>query len=248
MVLDINEILSFIKAYGEVVVYAALIIGLVFFITYGVMKNHTNYVTRGFVYILVGGILLILFVTATIIDYTQKIEANLGLFSYLLFIIVTFIYTLTLGLTNIIIGKRSYQRLSFKKVKPSINRNIAQHIYVVYKCGSKVILKKGKETASGFSAELDKSHLFKDERLIELNKKYHLNMLEDEFNEAGIVTVNGKKINLYYCYLIEISNITDALASEIVVDQYDLVTLPMTDFDKEIVLRILMREPFKLYY
>lgn len=248
MVLDINEILLFIKAYGEVVVYAALIIGLIFFITYGVMKNHTNYVTRGFVYILVGGVLLILFVAATIIDYTQKIEANLGLFSYLLFIIVTFIYTLTLGLTNIIRGKRSYQRLSFKKIKPSVNRNIAQHVYVVFKCGSKVILKKGKEKFSGFISNLDKSHLFKDERLLELLKKYNVSQNDDEFKESGIVTVNGKKVNLYYCYLIEIPTISDELALEEVIDQYDLVTLPMDDFDKELVLRILMREPFKLYY
>lgn len=246
-IFDVSQVLPYLRVYGQLLLYVILIVGLIFFIINGILRDKANFMTKGILFILIGSLLAVLFGLVTIIDYATNKPGNLGLFGYLSFIIVIISFTLAFGLPNIIRGKKTYQRVSFRKQKPSINRDIIQHVYVVYKCGSKVILKKNKELFSGFNVEMNKNNLFKDELIEKLNATYNANPIYDEINEIGIVSVNGKKPNIYYCYLIEITDISLKLQEEEVVDQYDVITVEMNDTDRQMVLRILMREPFKLY-
>lgn len=245
--IDANLINQILQTYGQILLFIVLIVGLIFFITYGIVKQNQNYVTRGFVFLLVGGILTLILAVITIIDYAMNKPANLGLFSYLSFIGVSLFYTLVLGLVNIHKGKQRYQRLNFKKTKPSINRDINQHIYVVYKAGTKIILKKNKDKISGFELLMNKNHLFKDELLNSLNNIYKVTPLYDDLKELGVCTINNKKPDIYYCYLVEIEEITYELSKEEVVDQFDVITLELDIHDKEMILRTLMREEFKIY-
>lgn len=247
MILDYQELIPYISYYGEIILYLTLAIGLIFFICYGIVKNNYNYVTRGFVFFLLGIVLTLILVIITIIDTQSNQMGNTGVFSYIALIAITVIFTLCFGLPPIIHGKRCCQKLSIKKQKPSINRDIIQHVYIVFKCRNNIILKKNKEEITGFDYKMDKRHLFKDEIIKDVLNNYNLSMIYDEPNEVGISTVNGKRPNVYNCYLIEVDDISEELSKEYVVDQFDIINLEIDDFNKKLILKILMREEFRLY-
>ena len=245
MILSID--LELLKWYFYYTGYALLGIGLIFFIVYGILRNNFNYVLRSFVFFVVGGSLTFLFTLSMILDYILGTFADLSWFGYLVFILVSLLYTCVLGFYNLAKGKTRYQRLSFKKNKPSVNRDINQYVYVVYKCGNEIILEKDKDLVKGFCINMDKKHLFKDEIITGLNQKYNVRPLDEENSEVGVVTVNGKKPDIYYCYLIEIYEIPDELKEKAIVNNYEIINQAMNDLDKQIILRTLMREPFKLF-
>lgn len=247
MFLDYQELTQYILAYGEIVLYLALVIGLIFLICYGIVKNNYNYVTRGFVFLIVGSVLTLILVIITIVDTISNQTGDTGLFSYIALIAIIVIFTICFSVPSIIRGKTRYQRLTFKKRKPSVNRDVIQHVYLVFKCRNNIILKKNKEEISGFDYKMDKHHLFKDEIIKEVLKDYNVSLVYDEPKEVGIATVNSKKPNLYNCFLVEVNDISEELAKEFVVDQFDIINLEIDDFNKKLILKTLMREEFRLY-
>lgn len=245
--LDQQELIANIQLYTQLLVYAVLPILLIFLITLSATKNNSNYCYKAFVMLVLGSVLSLLFIIATILDYSLHTVHRLGLFTYLAFIITSLLLTFAFSFVLYLRGKRRFQRLSFKKTAPSIDRNVIRYSYIVFHCDNKVLLQKNKDLYKAIEFKHDKKHIFEDETLVEIAKSFNLNTKYSDFKLVGKYTVKAKKTSIYSCYFIDCNINEDILSDKYeLVDQLDLMKYAMDDRDRKIILRTLIRQQFDI--
>lgn len=216
-----------------------LVLGLIFFIVNGIIKT-SNIRMRALVFLLFGISLFLIFLISLIIDYEG---GNLLKYysKHLLYIFSSLLIALFVSIPMFITANKNYIRLR-NPIKSKVNYHEKEYLYIIYKYNDHIILEDKNGKYSGIIS-LMKNSYFHDESLKKYNNKLGIN--DYTANMLGTVNVKGKKNNLYYCYLVNINNnISNSKFKEI--NQYQLLSLNIDDFNKQVLLRMMIGEKFEL--
>jgi hypothetical protein len=214
---------------------AVLSIGLVFFIINGATKN-TRYKTRGMVFLSLGFLISGVFIFAFFRDY--KGGNWFSYYKYYLFILMPLIYGISFAYYYCI-HMRGRQIIK----KRNLNKYyFTDYLYIIYRYGNDICLEKKKDKYQGLVYRL-KSGDFHDSFIHNLNRRLKITVRYD-INKIGKVTYKSKRRTLY-CYEIKLLEKQDISRLECI-NAYQLVNMPMAEFDKEILYRLVLGEPFDL--
>lgn len=245
--------------------YAAALIGLgfIYFIAIRLSK-YLNNKKKALITFIIGLVMTIVLVGCTIYDNINITVLPTFSFTevYYVFLIVSIVYMITIPSIFLAIGcsrhekfKNYYYKIKKEKekIKPTINDE-KENVYVVIKHNGNFLLKEnivsGNKKYSGIIEKLNKNILFHDEMIKNFIEKYELNKYDAhniiECKIVGEALVKGKVDLRYYCYVIDISSKNEKLKEFYEVSPYDLVKYEMTDFDKQILFHIVLRDYFKI--
>lgn len=205
-------------------------LGLIFFIINRAFMNK-GYRTKFLVNLSLGLGLLILFIISLIVDYKG---GNIFKFYYkhLILIIVSLgyclVFTLSIYKTIQVSNIRIIKKLRINKEK--------NYLYILFKYREGYLLKAKKEYYQGYSLKMKSS--FHDEAIEEAVKKIMPNYTSKVFK--GKINSDDK---LYFCYLVETN---ESLLGFEQISMYDLINLKTSDFDKEVILSIILKENFNI--
>ncbi len=215
---------------------AVLGLGLIFFIVNGIITTM-NPKIRGLIHLIIGLFLTIVFSLAFYLDNYVYLEAY-SPFTYIVFGGSSLLYTIIIPTTLFIKGNR--EGFSFKRKKLIYTTQKKEHLYLVYKHGTQIFLKDKK----GIILHMKKTS-FIDQMIEDYNRKLKLNVPEELIKKYGVVTITGKKKEIYYCYLIDIN--TDLNDFGITgYDKYELIHMDFEYFDKQIIFRLMLEEEFNI--
>lgn len=128
-----------------------------------------------------------------------------------------------------------------KDYSPTSRVHYKKFLYLVFEYKNEYLLKKDKETYSGMNLRLKKGE-FHDVEIGNLLKKY--NAIESKVTEYGEY-VSTKNKEIFYVYLINLDRSIDIKKCEYI--YYSKIRfLEMSDFDKEIIYRVLIKEKINI--
>ncbi|HEY8395843.1 MAG TPA: hypothetical protein VIK96_03605 [Bacilli bacterium] len=216
---------------------AVLGIGLVFFILNGAI-NNVRYKRRGIINLCVGFLLSAAFVVAFIFDYKEG-EHWLTYYNYYLFILMPLVYGIILA----------YYFMLHMRGRPLImsKKNISKYyftdyLYVIYRYENDICLEQKNEKYRGIVCKI-KGGEFHETCIHNLNRKFDIKG-RIEIDKIGKVTYKTER-KTYHCYQIRLSE-PQAIKRLQAVNAYQLVNMPMGDFDKEILFRLIVGERFDI--
>lgn len=183
-----------------------------------------------------GLILTSLFVIAFFIDY-QK-DALILYRNYLIYGSINFLYTISISLYYfiIIVGNPFDRKMVTSKVY------YQENIYLVYHYKNDYYLLKKKDFYQGVIIKLKKTD-FQDDVIRKLIKQKNIS-IHSEPTKLGQLILNEKK-QIYYCYIIDLEEVINAKGFE-AINGYQVQNLNLNPFDKNIIYRIILREPFNI--
>lgn len=205
-------------------------LGLIFFIINRAFKNK-GYRTKFLVNLFLGLSFLILFIISLIVDYKG---GNILKFYYkhLILIIVSLGYCLFFTISIYKTIQVSNIRI-IKKLRINKEKN---YLYILFKYQEGYLLKAKKEYYQGYSHKMKSS--FHDEAIEEAVKKLAPNYSSKAYK--GKINSDDK---VYFCYLVETN---ESLLGFDQISMYDLINLKTSDFDKEVILSIILKENFNI--
>ncbi|MFA5543682.1 MAG: hypothetical protein WDA47_07875 [Bacilli bacterium] len=210
---------------------SVLVLGLLYFILYNAI-NNSNYMRKGIIFLAFG--LIIFGITLSGVLYDLNKGAVLSL-RYLAFPLINLVFLLIFSIYFFSSAKK-YNH-SLRKFKKTTTRNINNYLYVVIRYEDFYLL-DGKDKLKGVVIKFDKDVSFHDEMINRFIAITKTSVADKKY--VGKVVVDNKVESIYYCYKIEILNISDSLSVLSQVNKFDIYQKPMLDFDKEIILRMLI--------
>jgi hypothetical protein len=116
------------------------------------------------------------------------------------------------------------------------------YLYIVYRYENDICLLKKKDKYCGLIFKI-KAGEFHDSFIYKQNRKLGINSRIDS-KKIGKVTFREKR-KTYHCYQIRLFEEQTIERLECV-NAYQLVNMPMDEFDREILYRMILGEPFDL--
>lgn len=198
---------------------------------------------RALIIFIVGVLLGGAFILAYKLDLDSDTMFNK--YDYLTYMVINFIF----AIASIIYTFTRYKKNDFLKYNndksrysESISRvHYKKYLYLVLEYKNEYLLRKHKETYSGMIIELKKGN-FHDVEINSILKRYGV--------EGSNVTLYGEYVDttkkeIHYAYLINLDKSIEIKKYESV--YYSKIRfLEMSDFDKEIVYRVLIKDKFEI--
>lgn len=220
------------------VVSAILVVGLIFFMTKNAIKS-SNYKKKALVYFLVGFVLLLGCLGAYI--YDLKVNEGIKVSDYYIFpgtIIVYMVLTVTVCLVKA--GKYNHH---FRKYRHMQSNDLDQFVYILFKNKDNYFLKEEDGKYKGDIIKYYRGVFFHDEMINKYIEKLSLNI--NSFKYIGEVNKKVKsKKQQYFCYLINIDELEIDKFKKI--DFYSIADISAESFDKQVILRIVIGNEFKI--
>ena len=205
--------------------------------------SNVRHRTRSLIIFIVGVFLGGAFLVAYKLDLDSDTMFNK--YDYFIYIMINFSF----AIFSIIYTFTKYRKNQFleysndkRRYSESISRvHYKKFLYLVFEYKNEYLLTKRKETYSGMNIELKKGK-FHDIEINFILKRYGV--------DGSTVTLYGeyvdtKKKEIYYAYLINLNKSIEIKKYESV--YYSKIRfLEMSDFDKEIVYRILIKDKFEI--
>jgi len=223
--------------YVQEVLSAVLGVGLFFFILNNAIKN-VRYKIKGFLNLGIGLLIALSFTIALLIDYEPG-KHWFAYYKYFLFILVALIYGVGFA----------YYYLWHMRGRPLIQSKktiskyyFTDYLYIIFRHENDICLEYKNEKYRGLVFKL-KSGEFHEPFIQNMNRKYGITG-RAEIEKIGKATFKSER-KTYHCYQVTYFN-EEELKDLRCVNAYQLVNMPMDDFDKEILFRIIIGEPFNL--
>ena len=237
---------------------------LILTIINGIFK-YSEFKTKLLVNIISGLILFLFLSIALIIDFTvfEKSLKELSRFimfpvAALIWAVVSFIYYFKKIRNNPFQGFRRYtirtvrednnhdslvidiDTNDYQVVKEEVIKadDIVRNVYVIMQYKDKLILRKDNNLLKGFEQEITTKV---GATLEEIIKKYEVTVNNTEY--IGEVVEEKKQT---FCYLIDLESYQTMNDNIVIINKYDLNDYQIPFKDKELILRILIKEPFKI--
>lgn len=224
------------------VFYTFLFLGLIYYLIYRIAIMVTrNIKLSGLIILLFGTILTTLFVVSLRVDYTGGNLMN-DYYQYLSLSTVSLIYMLSLSLPFLSRASRTYIRLGISRKLNIKSGDKHSYLYVLYKHERYFYLIKEKESYKGYIGKFKKTS-FHDEAI--KNQNQELNITGAKIKYCGKVTMEGKKKLKYFCYIVLVKEELMLKNAEKIGD-FQLMNYNMTNFDKEVILNMLLKEDFNI--
>ncbi|MDD3106614.1 MAG: hypothetical protein PHP65_02265 [Bacilli bacterium] len=132
-----------------------------------------------------------------------------------------------------------FYRFGYSKVKTTSKVYFTEYLYLLYRNEKQVLLfPKGKKQAQGKTIKLKKTD-FHDEIIHHLEEKYHL--VTHLVNQGKVILQDKKQI--YYCSLYYVESANDVFVAY---DNHNPDAWPVSEFEKELMLRLNLLEPFTI--
>jgi|SRR5690554_483771 len=217
-----------------------VISGLIFFIVHNAF-NTRNYKRKALIFLLTGLVLLIGMFIAHLVDryYFNYSVFGLSYYAFPLAVLLLTIITVTISL---VMAKKYHHGFSRK---PYLKRDKSSenYLYTIYKYRDHYYLKLKKDLYSGDVVKFKKDILFHDQMI-----DFRIQSLGLSVESADLIgKVNGKdkkKEYNFYCYLVELNGETESLKDFEKIDMFAIQRVKALDFDKNIILRIIIKEKF----
>lgn len=210
---------------------SVLIVGLLYFILYNAV-NNSNYMKKGIIFLVFGLIIFGATLAGIISDADKGTALSLR---YLAFPIVNLMYLVIFSIYNFSCAfKYRHKLVHFTKVK---NTKLVNYLYLVFRYEDFYLL-DGKENKKGFIIKFDKDTSYHDEMIEKFIKDTNISIYDKKY--VGKVIKNDKLESTYYCYRIEVLELSNFLNSLEQVNKFEIYQQPMLDFDKEVILKMLI--------
>ncbi|MCK9536567.1 MAG: hypothetical protein M0R05_03075 [Bacilli bacterium] len=223
---------------AQEVLKCAIGIGLVFFILNSAIKTSKTK-NKVWINLIVGLFLTSVFTIAFFVDYHD--EPILNSLSNLLFIGFSFLYALSCSLYYFIIG---YGNPFTSSRQLESKFYYQEFLYLLYRNGNDLYLKKDKNGNYSGIVVKGKKTRFLEDILNDTNKQMQLNVTSDNVTKIGKLTIKNQK-EIYHCFSIEISTISDNKGLE-KINAYQALNYQMTQLDKEILYRMIIKNNFDI--
>jgi hypothetical protein len=220
---------------GYAIAASVLGIGLFYFILNRALSS-LRHKTRGLINLIVGLIMTGGFVWAFISDYQGG-----NIFEYpthLFFIGASLLFSLSISLYLLL-----YRVALFSKNKTTSKSYFQEYLYVIGRSGQDLYLFEDKQKYHGLLLKLKKTD-FHDEVIRNFERKNNLSVIKEEEIVRGKITFPKQK-KIYHCYMFTIKE-GNLLSKAKLVPGLKLGEFPIDDFDKEIILRLMLKEPFDI--
>lgn len=208
-----------------------LVIGLLYFILYNAV-NNSNYMKKGLIFLGFGMIIVGVSIAGVMYDLNKGITITLKYLAFpitnLVFLVIFSIYFFTSA------AKFNHKIRSFKKVS---NDKVIDYLYLVFRYEDFYLL-DGKDNLRGVVIKFDKNISFHDEMLNKFLSSTNTKIIDKKF--VGKVMISKKRESIYYCYKLEALELSDLLRSLSQVNKFEIYQKPMHDFDKEVILKMLI--------
>jgi len=251
----------FVEWFWTIIQYLLPIIpiGLIFAIVNGIVR-HAKYEVKIIANLILGIILLLGFTIPLLIDYLLLKKSLKAILAYINFPITALIFLIIMPLYFYIKGRRYLRWQSrfrngdfqfdddeediiidldddyyFIEQEEPIEE-IIYNIYVVFQNNGQLILKKELNGLKGFTNTVNSSL---EEALYEITSKYQINI--KSLQQIGHIVHDNMRT---YCYLIDIASYDEESEDIMTISKYELNNYPIDLEDKELILRILIKEPF----
>ena len=217
-----------------------LIIGLIFFII-GNAITTSNYKRKALIYSIAGLILLI----GSFIGYLYDVfELGMERFSlkYFIFPISIFVVTIAYTITNLIRAKKVNHHL--RGYRHQQNNDLEQSLYIVFRIDDNYLLVEEEDKYRGYLFKFPRNIFFRDEALNLVLEKLGLTKISSKL--VGKVNFNNKKKKIiYYCYNVLVTT-TDIHKGFKVIDKMGILQIEADQFDKELILKIIINDEFNI--
>ena len=251
--------IQLIKLYGA----GLLGYGFIFFIVLRIY-NSKNYLRMALASLITGLILVILTASAIAVDSFKKgalIVDYSFIEPYYVFFNVAVLLTIIITLIYFIIckfRKKSFRGFYYKVkktvvVKPTI-KDKKDYVCYVFRHNDNFLLRKIKVDNEDYLStnieKLSNKIVFHDEMIKHIVAEYGLR--EDSHNHemnyklVGEVIKHDKFDHHYYCYVINVEEVVDKLKEYDEVSPYDLMNCKLSDFDKQVLFHIILKDYFKI--
>ena len=214
-----------------------LVVGLLFFIAGNAFKT-SNFKRKALIYFLIGLVLIIGCIGAFFYDKEVK-EINKFSFRYFIFPSTILIYTIIM--TTIYLVKAAKYNHHLRGYRHLQSNDTEQYVYIVFKHQDKYLLNLNKDKYSGEIVKFPRNIYFHDEAIKDYLAKF--NIASNSIKFIGDATVSNKKKHIYFCYLVEVK---EPQAKFTKVDQFKIGEINADEFDKQVILRIIIGEEFNI--
>lgn len=223
------DVVTFLKIF--------VMVSFLMFIIKGIVRDrHVS--KKGLVYFLVSLCLLIIGVVAFFVDRALGLQLNNDPLLYVYFVVSTIIY-LIYGITLLCKGKKLPKKIKKEMIYTYHKKD--EYVCILFKHNSLVYLTN--ETNIPIKLKIGKSD-FADDIVNSLIEKMNVKLTFEGIERVGIVTHKGDKVDdVYYCYLVEVE---DPINNNKLhwINSYEIPSLDLSDLDRFILLKTLMREEF----
>lgn len=211
---------------------------IVFIILNGAFRNMAMK-KRIFGNMISGGVLFLIFAGAVLIDFL--ISADLYLF-YAMFALSSIIMSGAFILFLFFIAKKNNVAVQLK------SRRFARQdfLYIVFEYKGNIILQRTQKGVSGLLLPL-KNVVFHDVALEQLFHLLKIDLYKEHVKYVGKASLGGKVEQVFHCYYIGIDEISEKFANYVEVEKRDVIQLSMIEFDKQLILRTIMKEDFDIH-
>lgn len=245
--------MNVLKMYGA----AILSLGLIFFILMRLFTRH-NSMKNSIVALIIGVIISSIIGTFMIIDYENGIKYPFSFNStYYAFIITSVALTIFSPIICLIIGKTKKQKLKdlskeYQKAKPkpqpTINDEV-DNLYLAFKHDGNFLLKEMERNGiieyTSLIVKFPKNSFFHDDLIGKVIDDLKLDINTYKF--VGEALKKGeKKDENYYCYIIDINEITEKIDDYKEISTLELYNYNLSDFNKQIIYHMILQDNFKI--
>ena len=220
---------------------AFVIISFIYFIFIQAI-NTKNYIRKSLYLFIAGFVVVLLFISARIIDINNKYPYPYGKFdiNYYSFLIISIAYNIIIPTIYYIKGYKRKQKFksNFKKTtpKPTVKEK-RNFLYIIIRNENDFLLNKKtieeKDFYSGIIIKFPHSEFFHDEIIRDFINQYEIDY--STYKCIGKVTKPGKVDELYYCYKIIINEKTNKISHLENINSFELMNKNINDFDKTIL-------------
>ncbi|HBP25715.1 MAG TPA: hypothetical protein DD618_02025 [Acholeplasmatales bacterium] len=220
---------------GYAIAASVLGIGLFYFILNRAL-SPLRHKTRGLINLIAGLIMTGGFVWAFVSDYQGG-----NIFEYpthLFFLGASFLYSVSISLYLLL-----YRAALFSKNKVTSKSYYQEYLYVIGRNGQDLYLFEDKQKYHGLLLKLKKTD-FHDEVIRNFERKNNLCVIKEEEVVRGKITFPKQK-KMYHCYMFTIKE-GNVLTKAKLVPGLRLGEYQIDDFDREIILRLMLNEPFDI--
>lgn len=218
-----------------------VVTGLMFFIFHNAIKT-ANYKRRA-VYFMLFGLFLLMALTFGIYKDFRDGKLIKVTFSYLVFPLTVVFMIIVFVVTNLLNAKRYHH--TFHKFSSSVNSSKQEYLYIVFKYKDYYLLSYDDNNYQGIVYKFDNKVFFHDDMMEKVINRLEIDLINKRF--CGTVSKNQKKKKtIYYCYEITVKSKNSELDKYQSVSKYDMTKIEAEPFHKNIILRILINEQFKI--
>lgn len=218
---------------------AILVTGLILFIVNNAYKT-ANYRRKAFYFLIVSSIFIIVFASAIIYDHVTYGNVMFS-WEYYVFPLTASIASLFVMVYYFVRAKQHFHQ--FTKFQPKKVEKKEEYLYILYRYQDDYYLHQDKDKLSGDVVRFSKNIYFRDEMITSVIQNNHLQVTNLLF--VGTVQVKNKQPFTFYCYEITLQAIPK-IENLVAINKFDMMQINALEFHKNIILRMLIKEPFNI--